>query len=164
MINPKEFVNKLKKKEIEFVTGVPDSLLKSLCACISNEYSDNSHIIATNEGSAIALGIGYHLGSNKIPMIYLQNSGIGNVINPITSLADNKVYGIPMLLVIGWRGEVLDDGSQLKDEPQHKKQGLITTDQLDLLGITYEIVDKNTENIDLLIDKLYLKQNQKIIL
>lgn len=154
MINPQKFVNTLKKKEIEFVTGVPDSLLKSLCACISNEYSDNSHIIATNEGSAIALGIGYHLGSNKVPMIYMQNSGIGNIINPITSLADSKVYGIPMLLVIGWRGEVLTDGNQLKDEPQHKKQGLITIDQLDLLDITYEILDKNTENIDLLIDKL----------
>ncbi len=154
MIEPKIFVNSLKKRDIGFISGVPDSLLKSLCACISDEYSDNSHIISTNEGSAIALGIGYHLGSNKVPMIYMQNSGIGNIINPITSLANNQVYGIPMLLVIGWRGEISADGSQLKDEPQHKKQGLITLDQLNLLGITYEILDKDTKNFDILIDKL----------
>lgn len=154
MIDPQKFVQILKNKGIEFVSGVPDSLLKSLCASISKEYSNNSHVIATNEGSAIALGIGYHLGSNKVPMIYMQNSGIGNIINPITSLADSKVYGIPILLVIGWRGEVLADGSQLKDEPQHKKQGLITIDQLKLLEINYEIIDKDTKNIDLLIGKL----------
>ncbi len=161
MINPQIFVKLLKKRDIAFISGVPDSLLKSLCACISEEYSDNSHIIATNEGSAIALGIGYHLGSNKVPMIYMQNSGIGNIINPITSLADKKVYGIPMLLVIGWRGEILSDGSQLKDEPQHKKQGLITINQLNLLGITCEIIDKDTKNLDFLIDKLLNEAKSK---
>ena len=119
MISPKSFYEHLLKHDISFFTGVPDSLLKNLCFYIS-DHAKKRHIIAANEGNAIALAIGYYLSSNKVPMIYLQNSGLGNIINPLLSLADKDVYSIPMLLVIGWRGK-----PGVKDEPQHKKQGRV---------------------------------------
>ena len=122
MINPELFLNELLSKEINFFTGVPDSLLKSFLLHLDSLDSKN-HIISTNEGSAIGLAIGYNLATNKIPMVYLQNSGLGNIINPILSLADEKVYSIPMIIMVGWRGE-----PGVKDEPQHLKQGEVTLD------------------------------------
>ena len=120
---------------------MPDSLLKYLCLCIDNNTEiRDKHIIAANEGSAIALASGYYLGSNKIPLVYMQNSGLGNAINPLTSLVNKKTYSIPMVLLIGWRGEGAED------EPQHLLPGEIMRDQLktrvyiDLLKITsYEL-------------------------
>ena len=102
---------------------------------------NDNNIVAANEGNSIALATGYHLSTGKIGLVYMQNSGIGNAFNPLTSLTDNLVYSIPMLLMIGWRGE-----PGKNDEPQHKKQGLITLDTLNLLGIKYEILDKNSSN------------------
>ncbi len=105
------------------------------------------HIIATNEGSAISLAIGSYLATNKIGVVYMQNSGLGNAINPLVSLADPMVYGIPMILVIGWRGET-NKVKQVKDEPQHKKkQGLITLRMLKNIGIPYKIIDKKLKKI-----------------
>jgi len=105
MINPAHFYNLLKENGINFYAGVPDSLLKSICAYISDNTSKESNIIAANEGGAIALGAGYRLATGSATLIYMQNSGIGNAINPLLSLVDKKVYRIPMLLMIGWRGE-----------------------------------------------------------
>lgn len=148
MIAPENFVEALKKTEISFVTGVPDSLLKDLCAKLTIELPAENHVIAANEGSAVGLAIGHYLASSQPAMVYMQNSGLGNVINPLTSLADPKVYAIPMLLVIGWRGEILEDGMQLADEPQHKMQGEITLSQLDILDIPYIVIDKHTTELD----------------
>src|ERR1035437_6204131 len=94
----------LKKSNVEFFTGGPDSLLKDFCAYVTDNTSDKQHIIAANEGAAVALAVGYHLATGKIPLVYLQNSGLGNTINPLLSLADKEIYGIPMILMIGWRG------------------------------------------------------------
>ena len=120
MILVKELLNTLKKNKISFYTGVPDSVLKNLSNYF-DRLDKTKHIIATNEGSAISLGIGYYLSTKKIPCIYLQNSGLGNAINPLISVAHRKVYSIPMILLIGWRGS-----PNVKDEPQHKVKGAIT--------------------------------------
>lgn len=147
MISSQDFIEGLASSGIQFVTGVPDSLLKDVCACISNSLSSQQHIIATNEGSAIAMAIGHYLATSHPALVYMQNSGLGNAVNPLASLADPEVYGIPMVLMIGWRGELLSDKSQLKDEPQHVKQGRITLDELDVLGIPYIVIDQNTKSI-----------------
>ncbi len=139
MIQPTDFLSDLKQHGIEFFTGVPDSLLKHFCACVDELEDAENHVINTNEGGAVAMAMGYHLATGKIPMVYLQNSGLGNTINPILSLADDAVYGIPMLLLIGWRGE-----PGVKDEPQHITQGKVQNQLLDAMGISYEIIDAKT--------------------
>lgn len=137
MLAGSEFYSYLQKKGIEFTTGVPDSLLKEFCAYISDQGND---IIAANEGASIGIASGYHLATDKIPMVYMQNSGFGNTINPLTSLADKEVYSIPMLLVVGWRGE-----PGVKDEPQHVKQGRINESLLQTLEIPYAILSNDIE-------------------
>lgn len=126
---------------ISFFSGVPDSLLQAFCVSLYFRYGEGneSHIVAVNEGNAVALGAGYHLATGKIPLVYMQNSGLGNAINPITSLADPTIYGIPIIYLVGWRGE---PGTH--DEPQHVKQGLITCPLLDMLDIKYFVIDKNS--------------------
>jgi len=153
MIDPKDFIDALQIAGIEFITGVPDSLLKDVCACITSEFPSNQHIIATNEGSAVGLAMGHYLSTGKPAMVYMQNSGLGNAVNPLTSLAAGEVYGIPMVLMVGWRGEIDVNGVQLKDEPQHVKQGNITPHQLELLDIPYEIVT-DKEDITTLMTKV----------
>lgn len=140
MIEPSSFYNELKKEEIDFFVGVPDSLLKNFCSFVDDNIEKDNHIIAANEGNAISIASGYHLATKKIPVVYMQNSGLGNCINPLTSLADKEVYSIPMLLIIGWRGE-----PGKKDEPQHLKQGRITREQLKILDIDYFVIDENTD-------------------
>ncbi len=135
MLNSKKIFDYLFEKEVEFFTGVPDSLLKNFCSYITDHTDKSNHIIAANEGNALSLGIGYHLSTNKIPLVYMQNSGLGNIINPLLSLADNDVYSTQALLMIGWRGE-----PGVKDEPQHKKQGRITLDLLDTMEVPYEVL------------------------
>ena len=147
MIDPQDFIRGLSNSGIEFITGVPDSLLKDVCAIITNNFGDDRHIIATNEGSAVAMAMGHYLATEKPALVYMQNSGLGNTVNPLISLASPEVYGIPMILMIGWRGELLEDGTQLKDEPQHVKQGQITLKQLDLMGISYSLIDAKTRSI-----------------
>jgi len=139
MIKPESFFNILINENIDFFSGVPDSFLKNICNYISDNTTDNNHIIAANEGNALSIGIGYHLATNNLPLIYMQNSGFGNVINPLLSLADKDVYSIPMLLMIGWRGE-----PNIKDEPQHKKQGRVTKELLESLEIPFSILSSET--------------------
>lgn len=127
-----------------------------MCLEFENNFK-REHIVAANEGSSIGLAIGYHLATNKIPIVYLQNSGLGNIVNPITSLASSKVYKIPMILIIGWRGEVLRN-EQLKDEPQHKDQGMITKEMLKTLNIDYKILDKKSN-----FKKVFSELNKKTI-
>ena len=142
MIKTQEFYEALNQNGIDFYTGVPDSLLKNICSYITDNTSDTKHIISANEGGSVALAMGYFLATRKIPLVYMQNSGFGNTINPLLSLADRKVYGIPMLLLIGWRGE-----PGVKDEPQHLKQGEVTELLLKNLDIPYVIISKNSKNI-----------------
>jgi len=137
-INPIDFYNTLVKNEINFFTGVPDSLLKEFCLTVDDNVSNNKHIIGVNEGSSIAIGAGYYLSTGSLPLIYLQNSGLGNAINPMLSLCDKDVYSIPMIIMIGWRGE-----PGIKDEPQHLKQGKIQTELLDIMGIPYYIISSD---------------------
>ena len=135
MLDPEEFFSCLRQHDVSFFTGVPDSLLKNFCACVTQKTPAKQHIIAANEGGAVALAMGYHLATGNVPLVYLQNSGLGNIINPLLSLADPDVYAIPMLFVIGWRGE-----PGVHDEPQHKKQGRVMLAMLDSMEIPYAIV------------------------
>ena len=131
-LDPAELHRVLSENGIEFYAGVPDSLLKDFIAYLSEHTPLERHVIAANEGGAIALAAGYHLATGRIAAVYLQNSGLGNAINPLTSLVDPEVYGIPVLLIVGWRGM-----PGVADEPQHRKQGRVTTGQLDVLGFPY---------------------------
>ena len=140
MIAPKAFIERLRTKGIEFFAGVPDSLLKNLCAYITENVSRENNIIAANEGGAVALAAGYHLATGKTGCVYMQNSGEGNAVNPLLSLMDADVYRIPLLLVIGWRGE-----PGMHDEPQHVKQGKVTLSLLDAMGIKYAVLDEKWE-------------------
>lgn len=150
MIDSKYFYQLLRKNNINFFAGVPDSTLKYFCNYVTQNHSDNKHFICANEGGAIALGVGYHLSTGKIPAIYMQNSGIGNSINPLVSIADEEVYSIPMLLLIGWRGK-----PGYIDEPQHIKQGKITLGLLEVLGIPYEVVDTDVQKqVSIAINKI----------
>lgn len=125
----------------EFYAGVPDSQLKALCSYLIDTYGTSGchHIIAANEGNAVALAGGYHLATGKLPVVYLQNSGIGNIINPVTSLMSEEVYGIPCLYIVGWRGE-----PGVHDEPQHAQMGKITPLLLKDSGIATFILDAST--------------------
>lgn len=138
------FYNLLKKNNIDFFTGVPDSLLKSFISCLTKHEDASNHIISANEGSAIGIAIGYNLATQKIPLVYMQNSGLGNAVNPLLSLADKKVYSIPMLLVIGWRGE-----PGIHDEPQHITQGAVTEKMLKTMGIPLLKVNKNSTSYEI---------------
>jgi len=129
MLNSKDLLILFKKKKINFFTGVPDSVLKNFLHVVSKE-KKISHLVAVNEGSAVALAIGNYLNTKRVPLVYMQNSGLGNAINPIVSLADRKVYSVPMILLIGWRGS-----PGLKDEPQHIAKGKITKKLLSNLNI-----------------------------
>ena len=164
MVKINEITKTLIKNNVEFISGVPDSIFKDLCLEFENSFK-TKHIVAANEGSAIGLAIGYHLASNKIPIVYLQNSGLGNIINPITSLASSKVYKIPMILIIGWRGEILGN-KQLSDEPQHKDQGMITKKMLKTINIKYKILDKksNFKYIFSILKKEAIKSSRPVAL
>lgn len=140
MLSPEYFVETLKESNVDFFTGVPDSLLKSVCAYITEHTGPERNIIAANEGAALALAAGYHLATRKIPVVYMQNSGLGNCVNPLMSLVDKEVYHIPVLLIVGWRGE-----PGIKDEPQHVKQGQVTLPLLESMGIRYEILAGENE-------------------
>lgn len=125
----------------EFYTGVPDSQLKALCNCLMNTYGidPKHHVIAANEGNCTALAAGYHLATGKVPVVYMQNSGEGNIINPVASLLNDKVYAIPMVFVVGWRGE-----PGVHDEPQHIYQGEVTVRLLEDMDISTFIIGKET--------------------
>ena len=130
----------------DFYTGVLDSQLKALCNYLMNIYGIDSkhHIIASNEGNCTALAAGYHLATGKIPVVYMQNSGEGNIINPVASLLNDKVYAIPVIFIIGWRGE-----PGIYDEPQHIYQGEVTVRLLEDMDIQTFVIDRNTTDDEL---------------
>lgn len=129
----------------DFYTGVPDSQLKALCNYLMDRYGidPNHHIIAANEGNCTALAAGYHLATGKVPVVYMQNSGEGNIINPVASLLNDKVYAIPVIFVIGWRGE-----PGIHDEPQHIYQGEVTLKLLEDMDIATFVIGKETTEED----------------
>lgn len=134
-LDPSDFFSELKSRGLDFYTGVPDSLLKDYCAYVTDHSEKGKHVIAANEGCAVGIAAGYHLATRKIPIVYMQNSGFGNTVNPLLSLADAKIYSIPMLLMIGWRGE-----PGKKDEPQHMVQGKAMASLLTDMNISYEVL------------------------
>ena len=142
-MNPKLLFEILEKKGIDFFTGVPDSTLKDFCFYLEDIVSSSNHIIAANEGNAIGIASGYFLATGKIPLVYMQNSGFGNAINPLTSLADKSVFSIPLLIMLGWRGE-----PGKKDAIQHKKDGEIQLNILESLGIPYTILSNKLDILE----------------
>ena len=136
MLNTNDFYAALVKCGMNMFCGVPDSLLKELCACITDKADLKHNIIAANEGNALAIAAGHYLATGKPAVVYMQNSGQGNIVNPLLSLTDEEVYNIPALLIIGWRGE-----PNVHDEPQHIKQGKLTIPLLETMGIEYEILE-----------------------
>jgi len=150
MINSEVFYRTLRDRGIDFFTGVPDSLLKDFCAFITDHATERDHVIAANEGGAVALACGHYLATGKPGLVYMQNSGLGNAINPLISLADRDVYGIPMLLLVGWRGE-----PGVKDEPQHLKQGRVTTGLLDQLEVPYRLIPETEEELTECLNALF---------
>ena len=148
MISPKFFYDTLAGYGIDFYAGVPDSLLKNLCAYITDHADATHNIIAANEGGAMGLAAGHYLATGQIPVVYMQNSGEGNIINPLASLTDPDVYNMPVLLVIGWRGK-----PGLHDEPQHVKQGKVTTGLLNVMGIDYTVLSKEEDKAEAQIKK-----------
>lgn len=148
MLSPSFFIDTLARYGVDFYAGVPDSLLKNVCAYITDHLDENHNIIAANEGGAVALAAGHYLATGRVGCVYMQNSGEGNAVNPLASLTDSEVYHIPMLLLIGWRGR-----PGVHDEPQHVKQGKITTGLLNTMGINYEVLSKEEESAALQIAK-----------
>lgn len=143
MISSEDLVRALSESGLVFSCGVPDSLMKPMLSTFASQ-SLFDHVVSANEGAAVGHAIGNYLITGKVPLVYLQNSGIGNCVNPLVSLCDPQVYDIPLFLVVGWRGETLSDGNQIKDEPQHIKQGQITLELLDCLGIQTHVIGPDT--------------------
>ena len=144
MINQKRFLNTLQESGVRFFTGVPDSFLNGFCNYLLETIPEDRHVIAANEGNAIAIASGYYFSTGIIPLVYMQNSGMGNTLNPLVSLADRHVYSVPMILLIGWRGE---PGTELK-HPQHRTQGEITLKTLEMLDIPYVIAEDNDDKLE----------------
>ena len=150
MIRPQFFYELLKENGTGFFTGVPDSLLKSFCAYLTDTAGSKNHIIAANEGCAVGLAAGQYFATGSVPLVYMQNSGLGNTVNPLLSLADREVYSVPLLLVIGWRGE-----PSVHDEPQHIKQGRVTCSLLDAMEIPYCILSDEEAEAKVQLEKAY---------
>ena len=162
MINVKEFFDGLIDQGVSNFSGVPDSLLKNICGYISDHATPSQHLITANEGSAIALAVGQYIATGNPSLVYMQNSGFGNAINPLLSLADAKVYGVPMVLMVGWRGE-----PGVKDEPQHIKQGEVMERLLNACDLPYITIGAETSNVCEVL-KLVIEQtianNQPVVL
>ena len=136
MVDQKLLFDALGKMGVDFFTGVPDSLLNDFCLYMVKNIPDGQHVMAANEGNAIGIAAGHYMATGNIPVVYMQNSGIGNATNPLLSLTHDCVYGIPMVLVIGWRGD-----PAISDHAQHKKQGELTPVLMKDMDIPYEILD-----------------------
>ena len=148
MIRPEFFIEKLRAQGVDCYAGVPDSLLKNMCAYITDHFDAAHNIIAANEGAAVGFAAGHYLATGQPACVYMQNSGEGNIINPIASLTDQEVYNIPVLLLIGWRGR-----PGVQDEPQHVMQGKVTTGLLNVMGINYEVLAKEEDRAEMQIAK-----------
>jgi phosphonopyruvate decarboxylase len=140
MLTPAFFIEKLRENGIDCFAGVPDSLLKNVCAYITDHCDAQHNIIAANEGGALGFAAGHYLATGQPACVYMQNSGEGNIINPLASLTDPEVYNIPVLLLIGWRGR-----PGVHDEPQHIKQGKITTGLLNTMGVNFDVLSKEED-------------------
>ena len=156
MIRPEFFIEKLRENGIDCFAGVPDSLLKNICAYITDHCDAQHNIITANEGAAVGLAAGHYLATGKPACVYMQNSGEGNIINPLASLTDPEVYNIPVLLLIGWRGR-----PGVHDEPQHVKQGKVTTGLLNTMGINFDVLSKDEDKADKQIQKAIEALNRK---
>ena len=158
MIRPEFFIEKLRENGIDCFAGVPDSLLKNICAYITDHCDAEHNIIAANEGAAVGIAAGHYLATGKPACVYMQNSGEGNIINPLASLTDEEVYNIPVLLLIGWRGR-----PGVHDEPQHVKQGKVTTGLLNVMGVNYEVLSKEEDKAEKQIAKaIKALQNKEV--
>ena len=143
MVDQKALFEALDAMGVDFFTGVPDSLLNDFCLYMTRNKTDGQHVMAANEGNAIAIAAGHYMATGKLPLVYMQNSGIGNATNPLLSLTHDCVYGIPMLLVIGWRGD-----PAINDHAQHRKQGELTPVLMKDMDIPYEILDDEATVIE----------------
>jgi phosphonopyruvate decarboxylase len=143
VLDCQRFHSALANHGIRFYAGVPDSLLKDFCAYVTDHTDPADNVITANEGSAVGLAAGYHLATGKIGCVYMQNSGFGNVVNPLTSLTDPQVYGIPMLLIVGWRGE-----PGKKDEPQHVKIGRVQREIVSALELDHEVLPDDPDGAE----------------
>ena len=158
MIRPEFFIEKLRESGIDCFAGVPDSLLKNICAYITDQCDAEHNIIAANEGAAVGIAAGHYLATGQPACVYMQNSGEGNIINPLASLTDEEVYNIPVLLLIGWRGR-----PGVHDEPQHVKQGKVTTGLLNVMGVNYEVLSKEEDKAEKQITKaIKALQNREV--
>lgn len=156
MIRPEFFIEKLRENGIDCYAGVPDSLLKNICAYITDHCDARHNIIAANEGAAVGIAAGHYLATGKPACVYMQNSGEGNIINPLASLTDPEVYNIPVLLLIGWRGR-----PGVHDEPQHVKQGKVTLGLLNTMGINFDVLSKEEDKAEKQIVKAVEALNRK---
>lgn len=158
MLDQKNVFDELKKNGVTFFTGVPDSYLNGFCNYALMNFPDQN-IIAANEGNAIGIASGHYFATKEIPLVYMQNSGMGNVINPLASLVDRDVYAVPMLLLIGWRGQ----GNTEPNHPQHKLQGEITPALLDVMHIPYSILKDDNDDFRAVIEKAiaYCKETRQ---
>ena len=156
MVSPKFFIEALREKGIDCFAGVPDSLLKNICAYITDNCDAQHNIITANEGAAVGLAAGHYLATGKPACVYMQNSGEGNIINPLASLTDPEVYNIPILLLIGWRGR-----PGVHDEPQHVKQGKVTTGLLNTMGVNFDVLSKDEDKAEKQIAKAVEALNRK---
>ena len=143
MVNQQSLFEALDRLGVKFFTGVPESLLNDFCLYMTNNIPDSQHVMAANEGNAVGIAAGNYMATGNIPIVYMQNSGIGNAANPLLSLTHDCVYGIPMILVIGWRGD-----PSINDHAQHKKQGELTPVLMKDMDIPYEILDSDDTVID----------------
>ncbi len=140
MVQPADAFAAFERAGVVFWTGVPDSLLADFCRYVEDHAPERSHVVAANEGGAVAIAAGHHLATGDVPAVYLQNSGLGNAVNPLVSLADPLVYRIPMVLLIGWRGE-----PGVEDEPQHRRQGETTLGVLETIGVPTRVVSRDPD-------------------
>lgn len=143
MVDQKQLFDSLQGMGVDFFTGVPDSLLNNFCLYLTQNIPDGQHVMAANEGNAVAIAAGHYMATGNIPLVYMQNSGIGNATNPLLSLTHECVYGIPMILVIGWRGD-----PSISDHAQHRKQGELTPVLMKDMDIPYDILDSDDTVID----------------
>lgn len=164
MLDPQQFLDRLTARGIDSFFGVPDSLLKSLNSKIAGSSAIRNHVVCANEGAAVGSAVGHFIGTGSFAAVYLQNSGLGNTINPLLSIADPSVYAVPMLMLIGWRGEPGEE-----DEPQHVRQGELTPKLLDQLGVINRSILRHDhsdwrEKVDFLIDHAQKKRTPVALL
>ena len=148
MLDQRRVFETLEKHGITFFTGVPDSYLNGFCNYLLGSLRDKN-VTAANEGNAVAIAAGHYIATRRIALVYMQNSGEGNAVNPLVSLADKNVYSVPMILLIGWRGM----GDTEPDHPQHKLQGEMTASLLDLLRIPYTVLDDDDADFEKAVEK-----------